>query len=81
MKDVLQGSLEAELSNTIESVNRSIRKVARQKSIFPTNDSALKMVFLALQGRVKKWTMRVRDWNMIIGQLSIHFGERVEAKL
>lgn len=65
-------------TNPIESVNSSIRKVARPKRIFPTNDSALKMVFLALQGRIKKWTMRVRGWNMIIGQLSIHFGERLE---
>ena len=68
-------------TNPIESVNSSIRKVARPKRIFPTNDSALKIVFLALQSRTKKWTMRVHGWNMIIGQLSIHFGERVEVCL
>jgi len=65
-------------TNPIESVNSSIRKVARPKRIFPTNDSALKIVFLALQGRISKWTMRVRSWNTIIGQLSIHFGDRME---
>ena len=65
----------------VESVNSCIRKVARPKRIFPTNDSALKIVFLALQSRTKKWTMRVRNWSMIIGQLSIHFGERIEACL
>jgi transposase-like protein len=68
-------------TNPIESVNSCIRKVARPKRIFPTNDSALKIVFLALQSRSKKWTMRVRNWSMIIGQLSIHFGERIEACL
>ena len=68
-------------TNPIESVNSSIRKIAKPKRIFPTNDSALKIVFLALQGRMKKWTMRARGWNMIIGQLSIHFGERIEACL
>ncbi len=49
--------------------------------ILPTNESDLKMVFLALQSRTKKWTMRVHGWNMIIGQLSIRFGERVEVCL
>ncbi len=68
-------------TNPIESVNSCIRKIARPKRIFPTNDSALKIVFLALQGRLRKWTMRVRNWNMIIGQLSIHFNERIEACL
>ena len=65
-------------TNPIESVNSSIRKVARPKRIFPTNDAALKIVFLALQGRISKWTMRVRGWSTIIGQLSIHFGDRME---
>lgn len=65
-------------TNPIESVNSCIRKVARPKRIFPTNDSALKIVFLALQSKIKKWTMRVQKWNLIIGQLSIHFGNRVE---
>ncbi|MCP4267009.1 MAG: transposase [Candidatus Brocadiaceae bacterium] len=65
-------------TNPIESVNSSIRKVARPKRIFPTNDSALKIVFLALQSRISKWTMRVHGWSTIIGQLSIHFGDRME---
>jgi transposase-like protein len=68
-------------TNPIESVNSCIRKVATPKRIFPTNDSALKMVFPALQGRIKKWTMRIRGWNMIIGQLSIYYGERLQAYL
>lgn len=68
-------------TNPIESVNSSIRKVASPKRIFPTSDAALKIVFLALQERTKKWTMRVGGWNLIIGQLSIHFGERISAYL
>jgi len=65
-------------TNPIESVNSGIRKVTGPKRHFPTDDAALKTVFLALQDRIKKWTMRIRDWNTIIGQLSIHFGDRLE---
>ena len=65
-------------TNPIESLNSSIRKVAGTKRIFPTDDSALKLVFLAVNNRIKKWTQRTRDWSLIINQLSIFFKERFE---
>ncbi|GAB6084777.1 IS256 family transposase [Alkaliphilus crotonatoxidans] len=63
-------------TNAIESFNRQLRKVTKSKSIFPTDDSLLKMLYLSMIDITKKWTMRTRDWAKIIGQLSIHFEGR-----
>ena len=65
-------------TNPIESVNSSIRKVAGPKRIFPTDDAAMKSVFLAVSDRIKKWTSKTRDWSSIIGQLAIYFEKRLE---
>jgi len=65
-------------TNPIESLNSSIRKVAGPKRIFPTNQSAIKSVFLAVENHTKKWTVRTRNWSSIFNQLSIHFSERLE---
>ena len=67
-------------TNPIESLNSSIRKLANTKRVFPTNESALKIVFLAIDNRMKKWTQRTCDWSMIIGQLSVYFKERLEER-
>lgn len=63
-------------TNAIESFNRQLRKVTKSKSIFPTDDSLLKMLYLAMIDITKKWKIRVRNWAKIIGQLSIHFEGR-----
>ncbi len=63
-------------TNAIESFNRQLRKVTKSKSIFPTDDSLLKMLYLSMIDITKKWTIRTRDWAKIIGQLSIHFEGR-----
>jgi transposase-like protein len=63
-------------TNAIESFNRQLRKVTKSKSIFPTDDSLLKMLYLAMIDITKKWKIRARDWAKIIGQLSIHFEGR-----
>ncbi len=68
-------------TNPIESVNSSIRKVAGPKRIFPTDDAALKSVYLAIDDRMKKWTMRIQNWGSVFGQLAIHFGDRLEVIL
>lgn len=68
-------------TNAIESVNSSIRKYTGQKRIFPTDDSTLKSVFLAVDNRLKKWTTRTRNWGLIFNQLSIHFKERLEVSV
>lgn len=63
-------------TNAIESFNRQLRKVTKAKSSFPTDDSLLKMLYLAMMDITKKWTMKVRDWGKIINQLAIHFEGR-----
>lgn len=64
-------------TNTIEGFNRQLRKVTKSKSVFPTDESLLKMLYLAMIDITKKWTGRSRDWNIIHSQLSIYFGDRV----
>jgi len=65
-------------TNTIESVNRQYRKVTKSKSIFPTDESLLKMLYLATIQITKKWTMPVRNWRIILGQLQIRFEDRLK---
>ena len=63
--------------NVIESYHRQLRKVTKGKTIFPNDESLLKMLYLSTMDVMKKWTGRVLGWGQIILQLSIQFGERV----
>ncbi len=54
-----------------------MRKVTRAKSVFPTDDSLLKMLYLAMVGITRKWTGRRREWGQIHAQLAIFFAERM----
>ena len=49
-------------TNAIESVNMTLRKVLKNHRAFPTDESALKVVYLAIQNISKKWTMPIKDW-------------------
>ena len=64
-------------TNAIEGFNRQLRKVTRAKSVFPTDDSLLKMLYLAMMDITKKWTGRRQDWSVIHAQLSIYFAGRM----
>lgn len=64
-------------TNMIESFHRQLRKVTKGKSVFPTDESLLKMLFLVTRDVQRKWTMRIAHWGQILAQLSITFGERV----
>jgi len=64
-------------TNPIESLNRMIKKVSKNKAIFPNDQALIKQVFLAVEDASKKWTFRQRDWAMIYSQLMIHFGDRM----
>lgn len=63
-------------TNTIESLNSSIRKYTKTKTVFPDDQAALKAVYLAISTIQLKWTMAIRDWGMIINQFIIKFGDR-----
>ncbi|WP_066066192.1 IS256 family transposase [Neobacillus soli] len=58
-------------TNIIEGLHRQFRKVTKTKSIFPNDDSLRKMLYLAAQNITKKWTIRYRNWDMILSQLEI----------
>ena len=60
-------------TNAIEGFNRQLRKVTKAKSVFSTDDSLLKMLYLAMVDITKKWTGRRQDWSVIHAQLSIYF--------
>jgi putative transposase len=64
-------------TNAIENFNRQLRKVTKSKSVFPTDDSLLKMLYLAAMDITKKWNGRRKDWNLIHAQLEVFFGDRV----
>jgi putative transposase len=68
-------------TNLIEGYHRQLRKVTKGKSLFPTDDSLVKMLYLATMEVIKRWTMRVLNWGQILSQLSIYFGERLEGRL
>ena len=64
-------------TNIIEGFNRQLRKVTKSKSVFPTDDSLLKMLYLAMIDITKKWTGRRKDWGIIHSQLDIYFPGRM----
>ena len=64
-------------TNPIESLNRKIKKVAKNKSAFPNDQALLKQVYLAVEEAARKWTFRHRDWAMIYSQLMIYFSDRM----
>lgn len=64
-------------TNTIEGFNRQLRKVTKNKGVFPTDDSLLKMLYLAMVDITKKWTGKRREWGQIHSQLEIFFSDRL----
>lgn len=58
-------------TNSIESINRQIRKIIKNKGVFPDDTSIKKIIFLALQNAQKKWTMAIRDWPLALNQFHI----------
>jgi transposase-like protein len=63
-------------TNTVEGYHRQIRKVTKNKGVFPTDTALEKLVYLAYRNIRKKWTMPIANWATISQQLAIKFGER-----
>lgn len=68
-------------TNVIEGLNRQYRKVTKTKSIFTTDISLEKMLYLASQNVMKKWTQRYRNWDLVLSQLIILYGDRINQYL
>lgn len=64
-------------TNAIESLNFSLRKVTRNKSSFPDDDSIYKVMYLAIKNASTRWTMSIKDWGLAVNQFAILFDGRV----
>ena len=64
-------------TNAIESLNSSYRKLNRQRSVFPSDTALLKALYLATFEATKKWTMSIRNWGQVYGELSIMYERRL----
>ena len=61
----------------LKGFNRRLQKVTKSKSVFPTDHSLLKMLYLAMMDITKKWTGGRQDWSLIHAQLSVFFADRM----
>ena len=64
-------------TNIIEWLNRQYQKVTKTKSVFPGDVSLKKMLYLASENVIKKWTQRYRNWDQVLNQLIVLYGERL----
>ena len=64
-------------TNIIEGLNRQYRKVTKTKSVFPSDTALEKILYLASENVVKKWTQRYRNWDQVLSQLILLYGERI----
>lgn len=63
-------------TNAIESLNSVIRKSINNRKIFPSDRSALKVIYLAIQKASQKWTMSLHDWRAAMNRFAIEFEGR-----
>ncbi len=68
-------------TNALESLNSVLRKATKQRKLFPTDESALKVAFLAIQQASKKWTMPIQNWKPALNRFIIEFGDRLNGHL
>lgn len=64
-------------TNAVESLNSVIRKVINKRKLFPHDDSAIKIVYLAIHEASKKWTMPIRNWKSALNRFMIEFEDRL----
>ena len=64
-------------TNAIESLNSVIRKAIKKRKLFPSDDAATKVVYLAIQQASKKWTMPIRNWKSALNRFMIEFEDRL----
>ena len=63
-------------TNTIESMNMTLRKITRNHRIFPNDEAVFKVIYLALQNITKKWTMPISNWQQALNRFAIEFPDR-----
>ena len=65
-------------TNAIESLNSVIRKATKKRKLFPSDEAATKVVYLAITAASKKWTMPIRNWKAALNRFIIEFEDRLE---
>jgi putative transposase len=68
-------------TNAIESMNYSLRKILKNRSLFPNDEAVEKLVYLALRNLEKKWTMPIKGWKAALNQFAILFEQRFPSSL
>ena len=63
--------------DSIESLNYSLRKIIKNRAVFPNDEAVTKLLYLALRNASRKWTMPIQDWKRAMNQFAIHFEGRV----
>lgn len=66
-------------TNAVEGFHRMLRKFTKTKTAFPSEDALKKSIYLSIREIVKKWSVPVRDWGIVMGQLSVFFEGRFSA--
>jgi Transposase, Mutator family len=66
-------------TNSVESLNRSLRKIIKIRGGFPNEEAALKLLFLALRQAAKKWTMPIHHWREALNHFTVLWPERMPA--
>jgi transposase-like protein len=64
-------------TNAIESLNSVVRKAVKNRKVFPTDNSAMKVVYLAIEAASKKWTMPIHNWKAALNRFMIEFPDRM----
>ena len=64
-------------TNTIESINMSLRKLTKNRGSFPSDEALTKLFYLALRNISQKWTMLIRDWKAALTRFTIQFVDRI----
>ena len=64
-------------TNAIESLNNTLKKTIKNRASFPSDEAAIKLLYLSLKNIQKKWTMPVRDWGKALNQFAILFDDRM----
>ena len=68
-------------TNAIESLNSVIRHATKKRKIFSSDDSARKVIYLAVMNASKKWTMPIQNWRLAMNWFTIHFDDRLRGHL
>ncbi|KHD27192.1 transposase [Xenorhabdus nematophila] len=68
-------------TNAIESLNSVIQHAIKKRKIFPSNDSAKKVIWLAIQAASKQWTMPIQNWRLAMSRFMIEFSDRLNGHI